>query len=57
VKTHCICAAIIDAGKKYIDQTGRFPVVSIKGDKYIMVLYQYDGNTIIADTIKNRTSA
>jgi hypothetical protein len=51
-----VYAATIDSGQTYTDQTGRFPVVSSKGNKYIMVLYEYDGNVIMAETIKNRTS-
>jgi hypothetical protein len=47
----------INAGNNYTDQTGRFPVIYIKGNKYIMVLYEYDGNSILAEPIKNRTSA
>ena len=30
------------------DQTGRFPVKSLKGKSYIMVLYNYDSNCILA---------
>jgi hypothetical protein len=57
IKTYCIYAATIDAGKVYTDQTGRFPVISSKRNKYIMVLYEYDGNAVLAEPIKNRTSA
>jgi hypothetical protein len=46
VKTQFVYAATIDAGKIYTDQTGRFPVVSSKGNKYIMMLYDYDSNAI-----------
>jgi hypothetical protein len=52
VKTHCIYAATIDAGQIYTDQTGCFPVVSSKGNTYIMVLYEYDGNAIFTEPIK-----
>jgi hypothetical protein len=38
----------VDAGKIYTDQTGRFPVLSNRGSKYIMVLYEYDDNAIMA---------
>jgi hypothetical protein len=31
-------------------------VISSKGNKYIMVLYEYDGNAILAEPIKNRTA-
>ena len=44
-------AAIIDPKEKYgiisTDQTGAFTHISIKGYKYILVLYDYDGNSII----------
>jgi hypothetical protein len=39
VKINCIYVSIMDTGKLYTDQTGRFPVVSSKGNKYIMVVY------------------
>ena len=29
------------SGKMYTDQTGRFPVTSRKGNKYILVAYHY----------------
>jgi hypothetical protein len=31
-------------------------VVSRKGNKYIMLLYYYDSNAILAQTIKDRTA-
>jgi hypothetical protein len=51
IKTYCIYAAIVYAGKSYTDRTGRFPV--IKGNVPIMVLYEYDGNAIMAEPIRN----
>ena len=36
------------------DQTGRFPIKSIKGKSYIMVMYNYDSNVILATTMKSR---
>jgi hypothetical protein len=56
IKTQYVYAATIDAGQIYTDQTGRFPVVSSKGNKYIMILYDYDSNAILAKTIKDRTA-
>jgi hypothetical protein len=39
------------------DQTGRFPVKSIKGKSYLlMVLYNYDSNIILATSMKSRTA-
>jgi hypothetical protein len=35
---------------------GRFPVVSSKGNKYIMILYYYYSNAILAQPIKDRTA-
>ena len=40
------------SGKKYTDQTGRFPVTSSKGNKYILVAYHYDFNTIDSESLK-----
>jgi hypothetical protein len=56
IKTQFVYAATIDAGQIYTDQTGRFPVISSKGNKYIMILYDYDSNAILAQPIKYRTA-
>jgi hypothetical protein len=56
IKTQFVYAATIDAGQIYTDQTGRFPVVSSKGNTYIMILYDYDSNTILAQPIKDITA-
>jgi hypothetical protein len=56
IKTQFLYAATIDAGQIYTDQTGRFPVVSTKGKKYTIILYDYDSNAILAQPIKDRTS-
>ena len=37
-------------------QTGRFPRVSIRGYRSVMVLYDYDINTITKETLKNYTT-
>jgi hypothetical protein len=57
IKTNCIYATMIDVRQIYKDQTGRYPVVSRKGNKYIMVVYEYDGNVILTEPINNRTAA
>jgi hypothetical protein len=51
-----VYAATINTGQIYTDQTGRFPVVSSKGNKYIMILYDYDSNAILAQPLKDRTA-
>jgi hypothetical protein len=56
INTQYIYAATIDAGQIYTDPTGRFPVVSSKGNKYIMILYDYDSNAILEQPIKDRTN-
>jgi len=39
----------------HFDQTGRFPATSSRGNKYIMVLVEIDGNYIDAEQMKNKT--
>jgi hypothetical protein len=56
IKSQYVYAATIDAGQIYTDQTCRFPVVSNKGNQYIMILYDYDSNAILAQPIKDRTA-
>jgi hypothetical protein len=56
IKNQFIYAATIDAGQIYNDQTGSFSVVSSKGNKYIMILYDYDSNAILAQPIKDWTA-
>ena len=41
----------------FSDQTGKFPTRYKRGNKYIMVMVEIDSNTILVDTIKNRTDA
>ena len=36
------------------DQTGKFPKILQRGNEYIMVLYNYDSNAILATAIKGR---
>jgi hypothetical protein len=56
IKTQFVYAATIDAGQINTDKAGRFPVVSSKGNKYIMILYDHDSNAILAQSIKDRTA-
>ena len=43
-----------ETSKSYSDQTGRFPILSSRGNQYILVLYHYDTNSIHAQLLKNR---
>jgi hypothetical protein len=56
IKTQFVYAATIDAGQIYTDQTGIFPVVSSKGNKYIMIVYDYDSNATLEQPLKDRTA-
>ena len=38
----------------FYDQTGQFPTLSQRGNKYIMVMVETDSNAIIIEPIKNR---
>ncbi len=37
----------------FSDQTGRFPIQSLCGNKYIMVMVEIDSNTILVEPMKN----
>ena len=55
-RTHDVFLTVTDLqGKICTDQTGRFPVTSSRGNKYIMIAYDYDSNTINAEALKPRT--
>jgi hypothetical protein len=50
----CFAALIPPTGQIYTDQTGRFVCPSETGNNYLMVLYDYDSNAILAEAIPNR---
>jgi hypothetical protein len=57
-RTNVVNAAIHDIeGHTYKNLTGRFPKTTSRGYKYILVLYDYNGNSIQAEPIKNRSDA
>jgi hypothetical protein len=57
-RMNVVYAAIHDIdGHTYTDLTDRFPKTSSRGYKYILVLYDYDGNIIQAEPTKNRSDA
>eukprot|EP00957_Ditylum_brightwellii_P023340 1762152-Ditylum_brightwellii.AAC.1 len=41
--------------KIYTDLTGKFPYCSSKENQYVFVLYDYDGNNIMVEWIKNQS--
>ena len=42
-------------GLIYSDLTGKFPVTSMQGNKYILLVYHYNSNSIIVRPLKNRS--
>jgi hypothetical protein len=43
--------------KSYSDLTGRFPVHSVEGNLYVLVLYIYNTNAILIEPLKSRNDA
>ena len=59
IKTNYFMCAIFSAEelcKSYSDKTGKFPITSSRGHKYIFVFYHYDANTINGIVIKIRNT-
>ena len=55
-RTHNVFLRVTDMnGKMYTDQTGRFPITSSRNNKYIMIVYDYDSNTINIEYLNSRT--
>jgi len=59
--THAVFTAIwhlpSDTGTIHTDLTGRFPVTSLQGHKYLLILYHYDSNAILAEPLKSRNDS
>ena len=49
---------VFDVTKKsmFSDQTGKFPITSARGNKYIMVAVKLDGNNIDAKPLQSRSA-
>ena len=55
-RSHLCYAAVFEpTGQVFTDQTGRFVTPSSTGNNYLLLLYDFDSNAIIAEPIKNRT--
>jgi len=53
--THaCYTALMEPTGQTYMDLTGKFVAASSNGNNYILIIYDYDSNAIIAVPLKNR---
>jgi hypothetical protein len=56
LKTHfCYTAFYEPTGQIYTDQTGKFIAPSSNGNNYLMILYDYDSNSILSEPMKSRT--
>jgi hypothetical protein len=53
-KCNFIYAAVMETNQIYTDLTGRFPTTALSGNKYILILYDYDSNSVLSAAIKNR---
>ena len=59
-KSNNIIYSIIEHTQKgigYIDLPGQFPFISASGTRYLLIAYNYDGNTITAATLRNRNAS
>jgi hypothetical protein len=53
-KCNYIYAAVMETNQIYTYLTGRFPTTSLSGNKYILILYGYDSNSVLSAPMKNR---
>jgi hypothetical protein len=53
-KCNYIYAAIMETSQIYTELTCRFPTTSLSGNKYILILYDYDRNSVLSVPMKNR---
>jgi hypothetical protein len=53
-KCHYMYAAALETNQIYSDLTGRFPTTSLSGNKYILILHDYDSNIVLSAPMKNR---
>jgi len=57
VSTHAGYVALMEpTGQMYMDLTGKFVAPSSSSNNYIMILYNYDSNAILAIPFKNHKS-
>ena len=59
-KTHDVLAVITpfkETNRAYSDQTGKFPYKSSQGNEYLLIVYDYDSNAILAEPLKNKATA
>jgi hypothetical protein len=50
----CTPISFIPKGTGYTDLTGRFPHISARGNKYLLIVYDFDSNAILSEPLKSR---
>jgi hypothetical protein len=55
-KTHLVYAVLVDQGQLYTDLNRKFPVISSKGNWYVMVCYVFDCNYVKVVPMKSRSA-
>jgi hypothetical protein len=53
-KFHYLYPTTLETNQIYSDLTGRFPTTSLSGNKYMLIMYDYDSNSILSAPMKNR---
>ena len=48
-------ATVGETHKIYTDRTGKFTITSSQGNKYILIMYLYDANAILASPMNSRS--
>ena len=59
-RTNNVLATIVnfqEENKAYSDLTGRLPEIFSRGNAYILVIYDYDSNAILAEPLRSRAAA
>ena len=52
--THLCFAAVLEpTGQTHMDLAGKFPVQSLSGNNYILIIYDYDSNGILTVPLPN----
>ncbi|KAI2494253.1 hypothetical protein MHU86_20271 [Fragilaria crotonensis] len=56
-RTHQCFAAVFEpaSGQIHSDQTGKFIVASSSGNNYVLIVYDYDSNSILVEPIRSRS--
>jgi hypothetical protein len=56
-RTHLVYAVVVNQGQLYTDLTRKFPVISSKGNSYVMACYVYDCNYVKFIPLKSRSAS